>query len=94
MYEFLFPAITLFVARFLLHMFSVWQWDIIVVNAVWQTPGFVAVHQTGKYCDDPFQCFVWKTTIGRAYDTLLFLNHISVWLAFCAGMILLAGWFP
>ena len=61
--------------------FSLWQLDLIVSGPVWwqsspygqgwSWPG------PGAYANDYFQCFLWKTTIGQAYDTLFLLIFIS-----------------
>ncbi|MGD6806441.1 MAG: hypothetical protein ACQCN4_05730 [Candidatus Bathyarchaeia archaeon] len=60
--------------------FGLWQLDIIVSGPVWYAnldgtgwawPG------PGPYADEYFQCFLWKTTIGQAYDTLFMLIFIS-----------------
>jgi hypothetical protein len=34
-------------------------------------------HPNGAYANDYFQCFIWKTTIGQAYDTLFMLIFIA-----------------
>lgn len=67
------------------HQFAIWQLDLICVRPVWE-PGWC--HPIGRYADDYFQCWLWKTTVGEAYDTLLFLNFISFF-----GLILVLGWF-
>jgi len=62
-------------------LFSIWQWDIIVSGPVWweSSPTGVGWHWDGPgaYQRACFQCFLWKTTIGVAYDTLLFLMFTS-----------------
>jgi len=62
----------------ILHMFSTWQTDLICVGPVWS---YGWCHPQGRYADDPFQCWIWKTTIGSAYDTLFFLNFLSFYAA-------------
>lgn len=62
-----------------LFMFGIWQLDLICCPPVWKT-GWC--HPVGRYADDYFQCFWWRTTIGEAYDILLFLIFISFWLLF------------
>jgi hypothetical protein len=51
-----------------------WQLDIICVDPVW-APGWS--HPTGRYADEPFQCWLWRTSVGEAYDVLFFLNLLS-----------------
>jgi len=73
-----------------LHIFSIWQLDLIMVHPVWDYWNdmlywyFSNLSRFGvtRYADVYFQCFLWKTTVGQAYDTLLFLNFISFWLLF------------
>jgi hypothetical protein len=60
--------------------FSLWQLDLIVSGPVWhQNPDGSGWYWPGPgpYADDYFQCFVWKTTVGQAYDTLFMLIFIS-----------------
>jgi hypothetical protein len=58
--------------------FSLWQLDLIVSGPVWWSEGGVGwSHPRGAYADDYFQSFVWKTTVGQAYDTLFLLIFIS-----------------
>ncbi|MDR1992627.1 MAG: hypothetical protein LBQ98_03885 [Nitrososphaerota archaeon] len=62
--------------------FSIWQLDMIVSGPVWwsseeQGMGYGWSHPNGAYANDYFQCFMWKTTIGQAYDTLFMLIFIS-----------------
>ena len=68
--------------------FSLWQLDIIVSGPVWYQnldgsgwswPG------PGAYSNDYFQCFLWKTTIGQAYDTLFLLIFISFIVLFASA---------
>jgi hypothetical protein len=64
-------------------LFSLWQLDLIVSGAVWWSEGGIGwSHPNGAYADDYFQCFLWKTTIGQAYDTLFLLIFISFILLF------------
>jgi hypothetical protein len=66
-------------ASLTLLLFSLWQLDIIVGGPVWYTEYGVGWHWDGPgaYADKPFQCFLWQTTIGQAYDTLFALIFIS-----------------
>lgn len=72
----------------ILHMFSVWQLDLICVGPVWSS-GWC--HPEGRYADDYFQCWLWRTTIGEAYDTLLFLNFVSFYGLIMVFSIMLYG---
>ncbi|MEM2107849.1 MAG: hypothetical protein QXL10_00995 [Candidatus Bathyarchaeia archaeon] len=70
-----------------LHIFSLWQLDLINVLPVWNTPLFLEVlRQQGLsvYADGYFQCFLWKTSVGMAYDVLFAVNFMSFWLLFAA----------
>ena len=62
-------------------LFAVWQWDIIVTGCVWWEASPTGVGWAwpgpGAYARAPFQCWLWRTTIGSAYDTLLFLIFVS-----------------
>ena len=71
-------------ASLTLLLFSLWQLDIIVSGPVWWTDGTVGWQWNGPgaYADESFQCFLWKTTIGQAYDTLFLLIFISFILLF------------
>lgn len=53
-------------------LFAIWQLDIIVSGPVWwqSIDGVGWSHPNGAYQYDYFQCFLWKTTVGMAYDTL------------------------
>lgn len=67
-------------------LFSIWQLDIIVTGPVWweaspEGMGW-AWYGPGAYTKAPFQCFLWKTTIGQAYDTLFLLIFIAFILQF------------
>ncbi len=66
------------------HLFSMWQLDLIVVKPVWaplheNIKWFSAMKRAGYYAysEAPFQCFLWRTTVGEAYDTLFLLNFLS-----------------
>lgn len=70
-----------------LHVFSLWQLDLINVLPVWNTPLFLNVlQQQGLtvYSEGYFQCFLWKTSVGMAYDVLFTVNFASFWLLFLA----------
>ena len=61
--------------------FSLWQLDLIVSGPVWwesspKGQGW-SWSGPGAYANDYFQCFLWKTTVGQAYDTLFMLIFIS-----------------
>lgn len=74
-------------------MFTLWQLDIIVSGPVWHVnlDGSGWAWHNGAYAAAPFQCFLWRTTIGAAYDTLFLLN----WLVTLAGgvLIFLSLWY-
>ncbi len=81
------PNIVAVVLAAFLHIFSLWQLDLINVLPVWNTPLFLVVMQqqsVSVYSRAYFQCFVWKTTVGQAYDTLFMVNFLSFWLLFLA----------
>jgi hypothetical protein len=69
--------------------FSLWQLDLIVSGPVWWAssptgqgwywPG------PGAYADSYFQCFLWQTTVGQAYDTLFMLIFISFIVVFASA---------
>jgi hypothetical protein len=70
--------------------FSLWQLDLIVSGPVWWSSlphgqGTGWSHLSGAYSSDYFQCFLWKTTIGQAYDTLFTLIFISFILLFASA---------
>jgi hypothetical protein len=70
--------------------FSIWQLDIIVSGPVWWSSGEYGTgigwsHPEGAYANDYFQCFVWKTTIGQAYDTLFMLIFIAFIIMFLSA---------
>ena len=69
--------------------FSLWQLDLIVSGPVWWAsspsgPGW-NWPGPGAYADSYFQCFVWQTTIGQAYDTLFMLIFISFIVVFASA---------
>jgi len=69
--------------------FSLWQLDLIVSGPVWweyspsgqgwSWPG------PGAYADSYFQCFLWQTTVGQAYDTLFLMIFISFIVVFASA---------
>lgn len=59
--------------------FGIWQLDLIMVGPVW---GEGWCHPVGRYADDYFECWLWKTTVGEAYNVLLFLIFVAFWLLF------------
>jgi hypothetical protein len=70
--------------------FSLWQLDLIVSGPVWWSSsehglGIGWSHPNGAYANDYFQCFVWQTTIGQAYDTLFMLIFISFIILFASA---------
>jgi hypothetical protein len=69
--------------------FSLWQLDLIVSGPVWwqASPGGAGWSWPGPgaYAKDYFQCFLWKTTVGQAYDTLFMLIFISFILLFASA---------
>jgi len=77
--------IVLMFSCIVLHMFSVWQLDLICCPAVWSYKDdmlswyFSNLERYGadRYADVYFQCWLWRTTIGEAYDMLFFLNFLS-----------------
>ncbi|MBT0160769.1 hypothetical protein G4O51_12385 [Candidatus Bathyarchaeota archaeon A05DMB-2] len=64
-----------------LHIFSLWQLDLICVGPVW---GYGWTPPQPRYAEQYFQCWLWKTTIGEAYDVLFFVNFLSFWVLFAA----------
>jgi len=92
----LIPAIVMLVVSAFLQIFSLWQLDLIVCNPVWDTPDFLEdLKRKGitEYQTEYFQCFIWKTTIGQAYDTLFLINHLAYWVAFASTIVVFVGWF-
>jgi hypothetical protein len=72
--------------------FSIWQLDIIVSGPVWWSSGEYGTgtgwsHPNGAYANDYFQCFIWKTTIGQAYDTLFMLIFIAFIVMFLSAYL-------
>jgi hypothetical protein len=69
--------------------FSLWQLDLIVSGPVWwqSSANGVGWHWDGPgaYANDYFQCFLWKTTVGQAYDTLFLLIFISFIVLFASA---------
>jgi len=70
--------------------FSLWQLDLIVSGPVWWSSseygqGIGWSHPNGAYANDYFQCFIWKTTIGEAYDTLFMLVFLSFIVMFASA---------
>jgi heme/copper-type cytochrome/quinol oxidase subunit 2 len=69
--------------------FSLWQLDLIVSGPVWwesspKGQGW-SWNGPGAYSNDYFQCFLWKTTVGQAYDTLFMLIFISFIVLFASA---------
>ena len=69
--------------------FSLWQLDIIVSGPVWweyspSGPGW-NWSGPGAYANSYFQCFVWQTTVGQAYDTLFMMIFISFIVVFASA---------
>lgn len=71
--------------------FGIWQHDLTAVSAVWG-PGFC--HPNGRFADDPFECWIWKTTVGEAYNITLFLEYVaySMNVAAVAAAVAYQGW--
>jgi hypothetical protein len=69
--------------------FSLWQLDLIVSGPVWWQASPSGTGWSwpgpGAYSKDYFQCFLWKTTIGQAYDTLFMLVFISFIVLFASA---------
>jgi hypothetical protein len=69
--------------------FSLWQLDMIVSGPVWWASSPYGQGWSwsgpGPYADNYFQCFLWKTTIGQAYDTLFLLIFISFIILFASA---------
>ncbi len=76
-------------AAICLLFFSLWQLDLIVSGPVWweSSPNGAgwSWNGPGAYAKDYFQCFLWKTTIGQAYDTLFMLVFISFIVLFASA---------
>lgn len=63
-------------------LFALWQLDMIVSGPVWWSSepygmGTGWSHPNGAYQLDYFQCFLWRTTIGQAYDTLFLIAYVT-----------------
>ncbi len=69
--------------------FSLWQLDLIVSGPVWWQASSYGQGWSwpgpGAYAKDYFQCFIWKTTVGQAYDTLFMLIFISFIILFASA---------
>jgi hypothetical protein len=77
-------------AALCLLFFGLWQLDLIMSGPVrWsslpQGQGVGWSHPNGAYSNDYFQCFLWKTTIGQAYDTFFMLIFISFIVIFASA---------
>lgn len=75
--RYLIAIITFFILQQICLFFGIWQFDMIVCGPVWWTDGISGWcwNGPGAYADSYFQCFLWKTTIGMAYDTLLLIIY-------------------
>ena len=78
--------------------FSLWQLDLIVSGPVWwsSSPGGEGTgwsHPDGAYANQYFQCFLWKTTVGQAYDTLFMLIFLSFIVIFAGAFFWPKGQF-
>lgn len=76
-------------------LFALWQLDIIVSGPVWWEysptgPGW-SWNGPGAYQHAYFQCFLWKTSVGVAYDTLFLIAYALP----IIGAVIMAGsiWF-
>ena len=58
-------------------VFALWQLDLIVSGPVWWGDATHGWSASSRYADQYFQCFLWKTTIGQAYDTLFLLTFLA-----------------
>jgi hypothetical protein len=70
--------------------FSLWQLDMIVSGPVWWSSESMGMgtgwsHPNGAYASDYFQCFLWQTTVGQAYDTLFMLIFVSFIVLFASA---------
>ena len=69
--------------------FSLWQLDLIVSGPVWWQYSAQGVGWSwpgpGAYANEYFQCFLWKTTVGQAYDTFFALIFISFIVLFASA---------
>ena len=70
-------------------LFSLWQLDLIVSGPVWWEASPTGQGWSwpgpGAYSNDYFQSFLWKTTIGQAYDTLFLMIFISFIVLFASA---------
>ena len=51
------------------------------------------LHPDGAYANQYFQCFLWKTTVGQAYDTLFMLIFLSFIVVFASAFFWPKGQF-
>lgn len=69
--------------------FSLWQLDLIVSGPVWweysPSGSGWSWNGPGAYARSYFQCFLWQTTVGQAYDTLFMLIFISFIVVFASA---------
>ena len=69
--------------------FSLWQLDLIVSGPVWWQSSAHGAGWSwsgpGAYANDYFQCFLWKTTVGQAYDTFFVLIFVSFIVLFASA---------
>lgn len=69
--------------------FSLWQLDLIVSGPVWWESSSTGTGWSwagpGAYANDYFQCFLWKTTVGQAYDTFFLLIFIAFIVLFASA---------
>jgi hypothetical protein len=69
--------------------FSLWQLDMIVSGPVWweSSPSGAGWSWAGPgaYANDYFQCFLWRTTVGQAYDILFSLIFVSFIILFASA---------
>lgn len=73
--------------------FGIWQLDMIVSGPVWWSDSGIGwSHPNGAYANDYFQCFLWKTTVGMAYDVLFLVIFLSIVLSLILLFISLWTW--
>jgi hypothetical protein len=82
-------VIAAFALALCMFFFGIWQLDLIVSGPVWSY-GWKA--PAPRYADQYFQCFLWKTSIGRAYDTLFLILFLSVLLPLLLLFVSLWTW--
>ena len=58
-------------------LFGIWQFDMMVSGCVWWGNATQGWSYPFRYANEYFQCFLWRTTIGQAYDTLLTIIFLS-----------------